>query len=70
LWDLLVRPCTHGEAAGQSWAQRGWDGVCEHWQGRDVGAEKQLLAGTAPGSRDEKERRELLMETLLQGKYG
>ena len=45
-------------------------GVCEHWQGGDVGPEQELLAGTAPGSRDEQARRELLMETLLQGRYG
>ena len=70
LCDLLFSPCTHGEAAGQSWAHRGWAGFCEHWQGRDVGLEKQIPAGRGPGSRDGQGGRELLMETLLQGRYG
>ena len=70
LYDLFCSPCTHSVAAGQSRAHRGWAGLCEHWQGRDMGPEEQLPAGTAPGSRDGQEGRELLMETLWQGRYG
>ena len=46
-----------------------WDGFWEHWQGTDVATEKQLLAGTAAGSRDQQGKRELQRETLLQRTY-